>query len=244
MKVVAIGTSCTWFERNNTSFLIDDEIVFDMPAGNYKPLIKYLGIENVSKIKCILISHFHSDHFSDFHILTTRLNRETNPKEKYVAYGPTGILDRLLEYNRVCCGSEDELNRNQQTKNIDFFELHDGKEFKIGKYNVVAYEMSHGGVETYGFTFDDGKVVVGFSSDTAPCENLNKILRKSNYVFIDVAAMTPHKAHICIDQFEKIVKDYPNVKFYPIHTSNQTYDYLKEKGYAVVNDNDKLIITE
>ena len=40
MKVLAVGTGCTWFERNNTSFIIDDKILFDTPSGSYKDIIK------------------------------------------------------------------------------------------------------------------------------------------------------------------------------------------------------------
>jgi hypothetical protein len=52
MKVFAVGTSCTWFKRNNTSFIIDDKILFDTPAGSYKDIIKQIatavnGAQNV-----------------------------------------------------------------------------------------------------------------------------------------------------------------------------------------------------
>ena len=65
MKVTVVGTSCTWFKRNNTSFIIDDDIVFDTPDGAYKDIINYIDI---FKIRCIIITHFHTDHFTDLHI--------------------------------------------------------------------------------------------------------------------------------------------------------------------------------
>ena len=37
MKLKVIGTSCTWFERNNTSFVIDKDIVF---GGEDKPIYR------------------------------------------------------------------------------------------------------------------------------------------------------------------------------------------------------------
>ena len=30
MKVFAVGTGCTWFKRNNTSFIIDEKILSKM----------------------------------------------------------------------------------------------------------------------------------------------------------------------------------------------------------------------
>ena len=53
MKVNVMGTSCTWFTRNNTSFVIDDEMFLDVPEGAYKNLIQVADLE---KLKCIFIS--------------------------------------------------------------------------------------------------------------------------------------------------------------------------------------------
>ena len=72
MKVFAVGTSCTWFTRNNTSFIIDDKILFDTPAGSYKDIITKIDI---LKLDAIFISHFHADHFGDFPVFATRFMR-------------------------------------------------------------------------------------------------------------------------------------------------------------------------
>lgn len=239
MKVVAVGTSCTWFERNNTSFVVDDDIIFDIPAGNYKALVKLGVMDDISKIRAVLISHFHSDHFGDFHIFSTRISREVVLDKKCVVYGPTGILDRVVEYNRVLCGSLDELDRDFLSKNLEFIELYDGMKFKLGKYDVKAFLMSHGTVETYGFTFTFDGVTVGFSADTAPCENLDKILEESDFAFVDCASMKKHKSHLSVFDFDEIVKRFPKTKIFPIHTADPTYDYVKGKGYSVVDDGDE-----
>ena len=85
MKLKIIGTSCTWFERLNTSYVIDNDIIFDVPNGNYKPIIKYTDI---SKLRCIIISHFHTDHFADFRIIATLIMRH------FEKYGRTAPLKR------------------------------------------------------------------------------------------------------------------------------------------------------
>ena len=71
MKVFAVGTSCTWFKRNNTSFILDDKILLDTPSGSYKDIIRKIDI---FKLDGIVISHFHADHFGDFSIFATPLN--------------------------------------------------------------------------------------------------------------------------------------------------------------------------
>ena len=59
MRVKVIGNSCTWFKRPNTSFVLDDNILFDAPQGSLKFMLDNVDFE---KIKYIVITHFHSDH--------------------------------------------------------------------------------------------------------------------------------------------------------------------------------------
>lgn len=240
MKVTVVGTSCTWFKRNNTSFIIDDDIVFDTPDGAYKDIINYIDI---FKIRCIIITHFHTDHFTDLHIFTTQILRHgKGRKEKLRVYGPKGILDKLIELNKLHVNADDECSKEEVLKAVDFIEVYDGMEFDEGKYHIKSFKMEHGKPETFGFTFceSDSGVVVGFSADTASCENLNKIIVSSNYAFVDFASMKKHDKHMFIEPFEKLLKDYSKTKIYPVHTSDENQKYAIEHGFNYLNDGDIL----
>ena len=50
MKVTAVGTSCTWYTRRNTSFILDDKMLFDISSGNYKEVIKSIDIFDLNAI--------------------------------------------------------------------------------------------------------------------------------------------------------------------------------------------------
>ena len=243
MKVKVLGTSCTWFVRNNTSFVIDDDIVFDVPSGNYKLISDYT---DTMKIRCVLISHFHADHFGDFRVIATEIMRNSERygrKEKLRVYAPKGVIDRLIDCNKVFIGAADECEPQKYINKIDFIELEDGFEFQEKGYKIKAFKMEHGLPETYGFSFEDesGKVVA-FSSDTAMCENLHLMLENADFAFVEMSATSPHKTHLSTVEVVELINKYQNTKIFPIHTSNKTQDFAVSNGLNYLNDGDELVL--
>lgn len=243
MKINVLGTSYTWFTRNNTSYIIDDDIVFDVPSGAYKDIKKNI---DVMKIRCVLISHFHADHFGDLMIITTEIMRhfvQFGRVENLRVYGPKGIADKIIGCHNLFCSAEDERSMEKLKEHIDFIELEDGFEFAEAGYKIKAYKMNHGPIETFGFYFEDehGKVV-SFTTDTAMCDNLHKLLKNANVAFVEMSAVNPHHAHLTVDEFVELSKKYSNSKMYPVHTSDQSYNYAIKCGLNLnyLNDGDVL----
>ena len=243
MKVYLVGTSCTWFKRNNTSFILDDKILFDMPDGSYKEVIRKMDIFDV---KSVYISHFHSDHFTDLQIIATRFMRESERngvEDKLNVYGPKGLLDHLVDFNKTVFAGCDECNKESLTKRINFIEVGDGDEFEDLGYKVKVYEMDHGKVYCQGYTFTDEKgVTYGFTADTKACDNLDKMLESSNFAFVDMAAVAPHHSHLDAPTFVELTKKYKNCKMYPVHTSDSAQEFAEKNGLNAVYDKQELII--
>ena len=63
MKIKVIGSGSMWTSYNSASYMIDDNILVDIPNGMCKNLFK-LGI-NPRMIEHVLITHFHGDHYFD-----------------------------------------------------------------------------------------------------------------------------------------------------------------------------------
>lgn len=63
MKVRVIGSGSMWTSYNSASYMIDDDILIDVPNGMCKNLFR-MGI-NPRLIKNVLITHFHGDHYFD-----------------------------------------------------------------------------------------------------------------------------------------------------------------------------------
>lgn len=238
MKIDVIGTSCTWFERKNTSFVIDKNIIFDVPNGAYKDIISVIGLENLETIDAIIISHFHSDHFADLRVFTTRFMRELkNLKAKKKVYAPKGCLDALINLNKAMFSSDDELSKSKHLEKIEFIDIYDGFEFEVGNYKVIAHRVDHGKLETYGFVFTDKKGTrVGFSADTCVCDGLKKILSSSDFAFVEMAAVEKSTKHICIEEFEELIKEYPNCKLFPVHTSDHCQEYAEKNAMNFLKD--------
>ncbi len=236
MKVNVVGTSCTWFKRKNTSFVIDENIVFDMPEGSYKDVLEIN--EDIFKIKAVIITHMHSDHFMGFHVLATRFVREKPDNVPPLkVYCPEGTFDVLVESNKLFYGGGDECDKNAYGGKIEFVTLYDGMNFEVGEYNVTAYKVEHGEPETFGFTFTDKNgLTVGFSSDTEPCENLEKIICNSKHAFVELSSPAPRKKHLSISEYQSLMKKYKNTTFYPVHTCDECQEYVEKNKLNPLHD--------
>lgn len=235
MKVNVVGTSCTWFKRKNTSYIIDDNILLDVPEGAYKDITNTIDIFG---LKCVLISHIHTDHALDLHVIATRHMRENHGrKEPLRVYGPKGLFDTILTFNKLFNGGADECERENYEGFVEFIELENGMTFDEGEYTITAFKVEHGKPETYGFTFADktGKVI-GFSTDTTICENLHKIISSSDFAFVEVASIKPSKTHICLEEYLNLLKTYPNTKIYPVHTCDACQKYVEENNLNPLHD--------
>lgn len=240
MKVDVIGTGCSWFARNNTSFVIDDKILFDVPNGNYKQIIKRY---NIYDIDSIFVTHWHNDHIGDLKMISTIYIRNQDKIEKgkkLKIYSAPGLDEYLIEYNRLTFSRKDELDINILRNVIEFIDVTDGKEFEEGGYKVKAYAVDHK-MPCFGYTFtDENGKTVAFSGDTIRCQNLETMLSKSDYALVDMAATYENPVHIHTDDFVKLTKEYPNCKMFPIHTSDPAQEFAIQNGLNYLNDGDLL----
>ena len=67
MKIDVIGSGAIFTKYNSASYLIDDKILLDVPNGTCKKLMSMK--KDVHKIRNVIITHFHADHYFDFPFL-------------------------------------------------------------------------------------------------------------------------------------------------------------------------------
>ena len=237
MKVTAVGTSCTWYTRRNTSFILDDKMLFDISSGNYKEVIKSIDIFDLN---AIFISHFHLDHIGDLHIITTRFVREMQRRgrtTKLRVYGPKGIDEFIIEFKRIVHSFPDEISLEMLRNAVEFIEVKDGFEFEESGYKIKTYKMHHGTEECYGYTFIDqtGKII-SFSADTSECESLIEMLKISNFAFVDMAASFENFNHLYCERFVELQKEFKNCKMFAVHTSDPTFEYAVKNNLNYLVD--------
>ncbi len=225
MKLDVVGSCCTWTKQLSTSFILNDEILIDAPQGSFKTLSHKYDLE---KIKYIIITHFHSDHFIDLHLVLDYIFSKF-PDHTLSIVAPKGCEEKLCSLFRLVEVGYLEAPLKQRVKFIDF---ENGKKFKLDNYSFKAYLMSHVGLDAYGFMAEQNGIKVGFSGDTSMCNNVRKIIKKSNACFIDCASVNQNNKHLSCQEVLDLQEEFSDCKLYPVHLSDHSkaeLDRLKVK---------------
>lgn len=219
MKIDVVGSMCTWTKELSTSFIINDEILFDVPQGSFKTLLHNYDL---SKIKYVIISHFHSDHFLDLHLIIDKLLQQ-DPSRTLTIIAPKGCKERLCALFRIIETSYLELTISERAS---FIECQNNKRFKLGDYAFKTYKMLHGHLDAYGFSIEQNGVKVGFSGDTAMCNNVRKLIKSSNTCFIDSANIIENNKHLSVNEIISLKEEFSDCTIHPVHLSQKSKEVL------------------
>lgn len=238
MEIRVIGSGAMMCERNSSSFIIDGNTAFDMPNGYCKNLYK-LGIDPAS-IENVIITHFHGDHFFDLPFYLIIKDKYFDKKIKI--YAPKTAEKKIKTLCKLAGFSNaiDFLNKKNKCQII-----YEDK-FKINSYKVEKVLLKHSkSIKSYGYLFDSGTVTVGFTGDTAMCDNLEYMLQKCNLIFIDCDLVKGNDKHLGVDNILELSNKYPECKFALTHL---TIDSLKElkniqkENVIILEDNELITI--
>lgn len=235
MKIDIVGCYCTWVKELSTSFIINDEILFDVPQGSFKTLLTQYPITDINYI---IISHFHSDHFMDIHLVLDYLYHHTNKTITILA--PKGCKEKLIKMFQVVEISY--LERFLEDKVI-FIDAENNKIVKIGDYKIKCYKMLHASLDAYGFTIEKGDETIGFGGDSTECNNLRKIIKKSSFAFIDSSNVKPDNKHLAVKELIELKKEYASTHIVPVHLSYFSRDELTKNNIPFPKQGD-IIITK
>lgn len=236
MHIKVIGSGNMWTNNNNASYLIDDDILIDMPNGSLKRLYN-LGVD-VKKINNICITHFHGDHYFDlpFYLLyklqnpTLNINIYTPNKGEKIIYK---LLDMAFP------------NTSKIVKKNCNIKISYSCEFKIKEYNVEKVLLKHGMLKlAYGYIFSDGKTKVGFTGDTSYCDAVDYMASKCQHLICDCDGVEGNSQHMGINDIMFLAQKYPQTKFYTSHMSEMSRKKLSElkiKNIIILKDNDKIL---
>ncbi len=124
-----------------------------------------------SNLKTLIITHLHPDHtagLADFLLTTWILGR----KEPLRIYGPAGtkeMTDLLVKaYKLGIAEHRDTESPTSWPLCYEVIEFTEGELFATDAVTVTAFQVSHGGLETYGLKFVVGDKTIVHSADTCP----------------------------------------------------------------------------
>jgi ribonuclease BN (tRNA processing enzyme) len=181
VRLTVLGCGGGWARRGGAAsgYLLQEDgfnLWVDAGTGTMANLQEHIGLLEVHGV---VISHRHFDHFLDLYPYF--LARQYGPGEHPPAiplFAPPGMFDhaRKLEEN---LGEAFALT-----------EVAPGGEFGVGPFTVRTAPMLHP-VPTLGMRFETDGVVLAYSADTAPTDELDRIARHADVLLAEATWLDP-----------------------------------------------------
>jgi ribonuclease BN (tRNA processing enzyme) len=237
MKVTVIGSGSMWNENNSASYMIDENILVDIPNGMCKSLFRQKLTPR--QIDTVLITHFHGDHYFDMPFYMILKSKSDNKNiNMFCSKDGRKKIKKLLKLAFP--------NSVKSIYNSVKMKYNHEDEFKTNGYDVIVVELDHGRMKpANGYIISDGKNKVGFTGDTKLCENVEYMANECNYLFCDCMFIKGTDKHMGIDNLTYLSEKYPKCKFVVSHMENDTREELKKKkikNIIVPKDGDKIKI--
>lgn len=242
MKIDFIGTgNVGTLVRSSSSTLFNDEILFDIGTGTLGQL--KINKKDTSKIKYIIITHYHADHILD--IVDFIFRRSILKEDKYILkiIGPENIKQKVIDLFYFTHGDNipnkfDNIEKDYKLEFIEMFNC----EKEIDYFKLKSVKVKHGTCTSCnGYILNIDNFIIGYTGDTTICEGLDTVIKESNHIFIDSTMVETNKAHIGYKEIVNIAQCNKDKVFYAIHRG----DYEIEKTIENIktpNDGDVLIL--
>ncbi len=114
--------------------------LFDVGEGTQGRLVE-AGLSAL-KVKVIAVTHLHGDHFFGLPGLLQFMTL-SGRRERLVVIGPRGLLDYIVEAERV--------TGHRRSFDIEFRRVSPGVVHRGDGFEIIAFPVCHGGVESYGY---------------------------------------------------------------------------------------------
>ena len=223
MIIKAIGTGSIFSETNSPSYLIDDKILIDIPNGTCKNLKK--EAIDLMKIKHILLTHFHGDHYFDipFYLLEQATLIKDDDNNIYIYTSDNGIenIKKLTEL--AFPHTVKKINNNLNIQYIT------SDKFNIDGYTIEKILVDHGNMKpAYGYILSTKNYKIGFTGDASYSEVIEYMASTCDYLICDCALIKGTNKHMGIDNIISLSDKYKDCMLYTTHMGNDTREELKK----------------
>jgi ribonuclease BN (tRNA processing enzyme) len=233
MKITVLGTGCIWTKRACASYLVDDNILVDAGSGTTKQLFKtsknLLHHEKIGKLKLILITHFHLDHYFDIVPLLWKLASDKYPEMSATIVCPPDGEKKIKQLCRLGL-SDSSYKKLKFKKYIKFVDASTMGSLTFGDYEISSLKMDHGEIACYGYIFKDKKTgkSVSFTGDSKMCDSMQFMIDNTDLAFVDMAGTDISNKHFNIIDGIELMKQYEGkCNIVPCHLTSQALDYCE-----------------
>jgi ribonuclease BN (tRNA processing enzyme) len=223
------------------SFVMDESVLVE-PAPTALPHLRRCGIP-LEAVEVVVVSHFHADHCFGWPFLLQALADGADGRTLSVV-GPPGIEAHLAHMNEA--GAVVSVTEHGQA-NLDlrFVEV-DGTWQQAGPLRFRAVEVVHVPyLRCFGYLFDRGGQVVGYSGDTTPCDGLSELARESEVLVVECNGRhTPPGAqgsHMDEESVRALQAAHPDVHLVLTHLGEQV-DTASMTGVTIPDDFERLTV--
>ncbi len=160
--------------RTRSQIMLDDTLLIDFGADTYAHSIMY--DYDMSKLRDVLITHVHEDHFYPMELLNCGKDGVHYKEHKPLIFH--GSEDMKKEFIYVVKGKDDLIREGR----LIFDERKAFETFQIGDFKVTALPARHGTEHPYVYTISKGGKNVLLLNDTG-------LLQKETYAWLKASNM-------------------------------------------------------
>ncbi|MEH6406050.1 MAG: MBL fold metallo-hydrolase [Leeuwenhoekiella sp.] len=196
-------------KRLRVSILVTDNdknIVVDCGPDFRQQMLTH----NVNHIEALLFTHEHADHTAGLDDIRPFFFRQGNIPI-YAHRRVLGELERRFDYI-----FETE-NKYPGAPGVEIHEVVNNKDFKLGQLKITPVNVSHGGLQVFGYRFDDFAYLTDVKT-VAP-EEVDK-LRNLEVIVINALREEPHYSHFNLEEAIAFIKEVKPKKAYFTHISH------------------------
>ncbi|MBI4814233.1 MAG: MBL fold metallo-hydrolase [Methanobacterium sp.] len=155
---------------------------------------------NPLKLHGILVSHSHTDHYSDAEVLIEAMTRGMT-RRKGLVIGSQSVINGYEQWGP--CISHYHLSKPQ----VEVMEARDI--LRKDDLKITATPTEHGDPKNIGFRLEWDGFTLSYTSDTAYFEELQEHHRKADVLVASVIRPGNEKirGHLCADEFQQLVDE-------------------------------------
>lgn len=155
---------------------------------------------NPLKLHGILVSHSHTDHYSDAEVLIEAMTRGMT-RNKGLVIGSQSVIHGYKKWGP--CISHYHLSKPR----VEVMEAR--QVLRLDNLKVTATPTKHGDPKNIGFRLEWDGFTLSYTSDTAYFEELSKHHQKSDVLIASVIRPQDEKirGHMCANEFKKLIEE-------------------------------------
>jgi len=199
---------------------------------------------NPLKLHGILVSHSHTDHYSDAEVLIEAMTRGMTRK-KGLVIGSQSVIKGYQRWGP--CISEYHLSKSQ----VEVMEAGDKR--RVGDIQVTATPTRHGDPKNIGFRLEWDGFTLSYTSDTAYFPELHQYHQNADVLIASVIRPGNEKirGHLCADEFQELLEEtspklaimtHLGMKFITDHPREEAAKITEETGVETIAAQDGMII--